>query len=88
MSEKKKSVPTGLVNGVSSIPHVEPLAITEEDESRIRVRVHQLVKIFDGNVLSDSEVLPIFRVNGGLISAMDLEEAATTGPNAAFAHQS
>lgn len=68
--------------------HVEPLEITEEDGGKVRVRVHQLVKSFDGNVLSDSEVLPIFRVNGGLIAAMDMEEAATTGPNAAFTHQS
>jgi len=29
-------------------PHVEPLAITEEDEGRIRVRVHQLVKSLEG----------------------------------------
>src|SRR6516162_7584755 len=36
-------------------PHVEPLAITEEDGGRIRVRVHQLVKSLEGDVLSDSD---------------------------------
>jgi hypothetical protein len=36
-------------------PHVEPLAITEEDGGRVRVRVHQLVKSLEGDVLSDSE---------------------------------
>ena len=36
-------------------PHVEPLAMTEEDGSRIRVRAHQLVKSLQGEVLSDSE---------------------------------
>ena len=51
---------------------VEPLAITEEDGGRIRVRVHQIVRNLEGNVLSDSEVLHIFTLNNGLIAAMDL----------------
>ena len=69
--------------------HVEPLALTEEDGGRIRVRVHQLVRNLEGNVLSDSEVLHIFTVNSGLIAAMDLgDEAETTGPTAAFSHRS
>jgi hypothetical protein len=69
--------------------HVEPLALTEEDGGRIRVRVHQLVRNLEGNVLSDSEVLHIFTMNNGLIAAMDLgDEADTTGPTAAFSHRS
>jgi len=69
--------------------HVEPLAITEEGGSRIRVRVHQVVRNLEGNVLSDSEVLHIFTMNSGLIAAMDLgDEADTTGPTAAFSHRS
>jgi len=69
--------------------HVEPLAITEEGGSRIRVRVHQIVRNLEGNVLSDSEVLHIFTVRNGLIAAMDLgDEADTTGPTAAFSHRS
>jgi len=38
-------------------PHVEPLAITEGEGGKVRVRVHQLVKNLQGEVLSDSEVL-------------------------------
>jgi hypothetical protein len=69
--------------------HVEPLAITEEDGGRIRVRVHQLVKNLQGDVLWDGEVLHIFTVKSGLIAAMNLgDEADTTGPTAAFAHRS
>lgn len=69
--------------------NVEPLAITEEDGGRIRVRVHQLVRNLEGNVLSDSEVLHIFTLNNGLIAAMDLgDETDTTGPTAAFTHRS
>lgn len=70
-------------------PHVEPLAITEGDGGKVRVRVHQLVKSLQGEVLSDSEVLHVFTVNNGLIAAMDLgDETETTGPTAAFAHRS
>jgi hypothetical protein len=71
-------------------PHVEPLTITEEAPNKIRVRVHQLVKSLQGDVLSDTEVLHIFTINNGLIAAMDLgdEAASTAAPSAAFAHQS
>jgi len=69
-------------------PHVEPLAMTEEDGGKIRVRVHQLVKSLQEDVLSDSEVFHVFTVKGGLIAAMDLGDEAdlTAGPSAAFAH--
>jgi hypothetical protein len=76
-------------------PHVEPLAMTElamteEDGGKIRVRVRQLVRSLQGDVLSDSEVLHVFTLNSGLISAMDLgdEANASAGPSAAFAHRS
>ena len=71
-------------------PHVEPLAIIEEDGGKVRVRVHQLVKSLQGDVLSNSEVLHVFTVNSGLIAAMDLgdEDDATAGPTVAFAHRS
>ena len=71
-------------------PHVEPLAITEEDGGKIRVRVHQLVKSLQGDVLSDSEVLHVFTVKSGLIAAMSLGDEAdsTAGPSAAFSHRS
>jgi hypothetical protein len=71
-------------------PHVEPLAISEGDGGKVRVRVRQLVKNLQGDVLSDSEVLHVFTVNAGLIAAMDLggEANPTAGPSAAFAHRS
>ena len=71
-------------------PHVEPIAITEEDGGKICVRVHQLVKSLQGDVLSDGEVLHLFTVKTGLIEAMDLggEADPTAGPSAAFAHRS
>ncbi len=69
--------------------HVEPLAMTEEDTGKTLVRVHQVVRNLQGNVLSDSEVFHIFTMSGGLIAAMHLgDEADATGPTAAFARRS
>ena len=69
--------------------HVEPVEITEEEGGKIRVRVHQLVKNLQGDVLWDGEVLHIFTMNNGLIAAMDLgDQANTTSPTAAFSHRS
>ena len=67
-------------------PHVEPLEMTHEEEDKTRVRVRQLVRNLQGNVLSDSEVLHIFTVNNGLIAAMNLgnQEDSMAGPSAAF----
>jgi hypothetical protein len=71
-------------------PHIESLAITEGNGGKVRVRVHQLVRILQGEVLSDSEVLHVFTMNTGLIAAMDLdgETGPTGGPSVAFAHRS
>jgi ketosteroid isomerase-like protein len=71
-------------------PHVEPLAMTDEDGGKTRVRVHQLVRSLQGDVLADSEVLNVFSMKSGLIAAMDLGDEAdsTAGPSAAFAHRS
>ena len=70
-------------------PHVEPLAMKEEDGGKTRVKVHQLVKNLEGDVLSDSEVFHVFTMTGNLIAAMDLADDAdtATGPSAAFAHR-
>lgn len=71
-------------------PHVEPLAMSEEDGGKTHVRVHQLVKTLQGDILSDSVVLHVFTMNSGLISAMNIwdEADSTAGPTAAFVHRS
>lgn len=70
-------------------PHVDPLAITTDAQGKLRVRVHQLVKNLQGDVLFDGEVLHIYTMKGNLIAAMDLADDAdpTAAPSAAFAHR-
>jgi hypothetical protein len=71
-------------------PRVEPLAITEEIGSKVRVTVHQLVRSLQGDVLSDGEVLHVFTMDSDLIAAMDLGDEAdrTAVPSAAFPRRS
>ena len=66
-------------------PHVEPLAMSDENGGKTRVRVHQLVKSLQGDVLSESEVMHVFTLNNDLIEAMDLGDTADSSgsPSAA-----
>ena len=67
-------------------PHVEPLAMTREEGGKMRVRVRQVVKTLQGDILSADEVVHVFTLSGGFISAMDLGvgDHPTSGPSAAF----
>src|ERR1700733_5827113 len=71
-------------------PHVEPLAMTEEDGGKTRVRGYQLVKSLQGNIPSDSEHLHVCNTHSGLITEKSLGDEAepAAGPSAAFVHRS
>ena len=55
-------------------PRVEPMEMIEREAGKTDVRVRQLVKSLEGEVLSDSEVWHTFTIANGLIERMDLEE--------------
>jgi hypothetical protein len=68
-------------------PHVEPIEVIDRGAGKIDVRVHQLVKSLDGDVLSDSEVWHFYTTANGLIERMDLEASggdAAQSPSTAF----
>ena len=68
-------------------PHVEPLEVVDQQTGKTHVRVHQLVKSLDGNVLSDSEVWHVYTIANGLIGRMDLGECegnSQQAPSSAF----
>jgi ketosteroid isomerase-like protein len=54
-------------------PHVEPLAVHERADGRQAVTVRQLVRAADGALLSDGEVVHVYRLGDGLIRRMDVE---------------
>ncbi len=53
-------------------PHVEPLAVAEDETRRTVVRVHQVVRDLEGNVRSDSLVEHVYWFEGGLVTAMEI----------------
>ena len=53
-------------------PHVEPIEIIEHEGGKAEVRVHQLVKNLNGEVLADSEVRHVYTITHNLIDRMDL----------------
>lgn len=68
-------------------PHVEPIEVINRSEGKTDVRVHQLVRSLDGDVLSDTEVWHTYTISNGLIDRMDLKEcdgSSGTTPSAAF----
>jgi len=68
-------------------PHVEPVEIIEQESGITKVRVHQLVKSLNGEVLFDGEVWHIYTILDGLIERMDIleeEETSESAPSKAF----
>jgi hypothetical protein len=62
-------------------PHVEPLSVTERADGSVAVTVRQVVRSIDGELLGDTQVVHVYRLDEGLISRMDVEE-----PIASHAH--
>lgn len=55
-------------------PHVDPVSFDEDQDGRIAVSVHQVVKDLSGNVLLDRMVGHIYTLKEGLIQSMDIRE--------------
>jgi hypothetical protein len=64
-------------------PHVEPLEIIDQQDGTTNVKVHQLVKSLDGDVLSDSEVWHVYTIANDLIERMALMESDTSADSTA-----
>ena len=53
-------------------PHVDPTSITVEDDGRVIVAVHQVVRSTDGTVLDDRNVQHVYTFRDGLITRMEV----------------
>jgi len=56
-------------------PNVEPIEVTDREAGRTDVRVHQLVKNLNGDIISDQMLLHLFTIANGLIERMDIGES-------------
>ena len=63
-------------------PNVEPIEVTDREPGRIDVKVHQLVKNLNGEIISDQRLLHVFTIANGLIERMDIGESKP-----AFGHE-
>lgn len=52
--------------------HVEPVGFERDDQGRIVVEVHQVVRDLEGSVLSDGRVRHVYTLRDGLVSRMDI----------------
>jgi ketosteroid isomerase-like protein len=53
--------------------HVTPSAFSVLDDGRVAVRVHQVVRSLDGDVLSDGHVMHVYSFRDGLVERMEIE---------------
>jgi nuclear transport factor 2 (NTF2) superfamily protein len=53
-------------------PHVDPMEFIRLPDGRMQVKVHQLVKDLQGNVILDGTVLHIYTIENGLVRIMEI----------------
>lgn len=53
--------------------HVEPMGFEVDDEGRIVVHVHQVIRDLEGSVLSDGRVRHVYTLRDGLVSRMEIQ---------------
>ena len=56
-------------------PHVEPMEVTDRGAGKTDVKVHQLVKNLNGDIISEQTLLHVFTIANGLIERMDIGES-------------
>jgi hypothetical protein len=54
--------------------HVEPQRFTQDEEGRVIVEVHQVVRDTAGELLADRQVQHVYTIRGGLVERMDVRE--------------
>jgi hypothetical protein len=55
-------------------PRVEPVSFSKRPDGSIAIEVHQLIRNLEGDVLNDRTVRHVYRLEGELVSRMDIEE--------------
>jgi nuclear transport factor 2 (NTF2) superfamily protein len=54
-------------------PHVTPVSLTEKEDDRVAVQVHQVVKDKNGLLLADGYVMHIYTFENELVQKMEIE---------------
>jgi hypothetical protein len=54
--------------------NVDPVRFTRDEQGRIVVDVHAVVRDLEGNVISEGEVQHVYTLRDGLVERMDIRE--------------
>lgn len=67
-------------------PRVDVLEVVDGGSGKVNVKVHQLVRNLQGDLLSDTELWHVYTFANGLIERMDIKEDGGNpeGPSPAF----
>ena len=57
-------------------PHVEPIDFRVENDGRVCVTVHAVVRDLDGNIIHDGTVEHLYSFENGLVKRMDIRETS------------
>jgi len=55
-------------------PHVEPVGFGADEAGRSVVKVHQLVRDLEGNVIAEGMVEHVYLIEDGLIKSMEIRQ--------------
>ena len=55
-------------------PHVEPVEISSNGKGEVAIKVHQVVRDLEGNLLADRLVTHVFQMRNGLIQRFDIRD--------------
>ena len=54
--------------------HVEPIGFGTDDQGRVVVDVHQVVRDADGNLITEGDIQHMYTLRDGLVERMDIVE--------------
>lgn len=60
-------------------PHVEPVKFSNGSDGEIMVEVHQIVHDLDGNLIADTMVGHVFRIEKNLVKRFDIRDSDAVG---------
>jgi hypothetical protein len=69
-------------------PHVEPTEVIDREGDKTDVKVHQVVKNLNGDVLSDQEVWHFYNIANDLIERMDIRGSESSDKGVSYASHS
>ncbi len=69
-------------------PHVEPVEVIDREGDTTDVKVHQVVRNLNGDILSDQELWHVYRITNGLIECMNIRESELGGKGVPYSGHS